>query len=133
MKIFQNIAGDKSLSHRILFFSLLKKRKTAIKNLNLGYDLLSTVSVLKRLGVSFSFSNKEMLCDSSNAFEKENYSILDCENSGTTFRLLTGVLAGKSDNYSYILSGDSSLKKRNMCELISSLKQMGGKFFCLSK
>ncbi len=120
------IPADKSISHRSLIFGALTNNKIEIKNLSLGADCLSTVQILKNLGVEFKFlSKKHLILDSSKGLSCNKKIELDCGNSGTTARLLSGVFA--SSNLQVVLVGDKSLSKRPMARVIEPLKLMGAK------
>jgi 3-phosphoshikimate 1-carboxyvinyltransferase len=117
------IPADKSISHRAIMFASLPKGISTIENFSQGADCLSTVSVLKSLGVDIDFKTpKTLLINSQNGFSapKEN---LYCGNSGTTMRLMSGILAGQ--NFDSVLTGDESLSKRPMGRVIKPLQDMG--------
>jgi len=117
--------ADKSISHRAAIILSLVKGKSVVKNFSKGADCLSTLSVLKNLGIETKFgSDGELFINSENGFkapEKE----LFCGNSGTTIRLMSGVLAGQ--NFDCVLTGDESLSKRPMKRIIEPLELMGAK------
>lgn len=121
------IPPDKSISHRSSIFSALTHRKTLIKNYSLGEDCLSTLGVLKELGVEVEFkSERELIINSPSKFFKPSQ-ILDAGNSGTTIRLMSGILA--STDFESTISGDASLQKRPMKRVIIPLEMMGAKIF----
>jgi 3-phosphoshikimate 1-carboxyvinyltransferase len=94
-----------------------------ISNFSLGADCMSTVNVLKNLGVDVNFQSKNNLIVSNKDGFKEPKNILDAGNSGTTIRLMSGILAGK--NFYSVFTGDESLRKRPMARVINPLKEMG--------
>lgn len=119
-----NIPPDKSISHRAVMFSSLAKGKSVIRNFSDGADPKSTLEVCQGLGISTEFKNNELIITSRGKFTplKENFS---CGNSGTTMRLMTGILAGQ--NFDSVLTGDESLSGRPMKRIIEPLSLMGAK------
>lgn len=117
------IPADKSISHRAIIFSALAKGKSIIKNFSNGQDPRSTLNIFKQLGVQFEEEGTTVVVKSSGLLQSSN-SPLDCGNSGTTMRLMAGVLAGQKFNSTLI--GDDSLSKRPMKRVIAPLEQMGG-------
>ena len=117
------IPADKSISHRAIIFSALAKGKSIIKNFSNGQDPHSTLNIFKQLGVQFEEEGTTVVVNSSGLLQSSN-SPLDCGNSGTTMRLMAGVLAGQKFNSTLI--GDDSLSKRPMKRVIAPLAQMGG-------
>ena len=117
------IPADKSISHRAIIFSALAKGKSIIKNFSKGQDPHSTLNIFKQLGVQFEEEGTTVVVKSSGVLQSSN-SPLDCGNSGTTMRLMAGVLAGQKFNSTLI--GDDSLSKRPMKRVIAPLEQMGG-------
>lgn len=119
------IPSDKSISHRAVMFSSLAKGVTRIENFSKGADCHSTLSVFKSLGVKAEFESEQtLIIDSSNGLI-EPKTELYCGNSGTTMRLMSGILAGQ--NFDSVLTGDESLSKRPMGRVIKPLLQMGAK------
>ena len=113
------IPADKSISHRAVMFSSLAKGVSRIENFSKGADCLSTLEVFKSLGVKAHFEDeKTLVIDSSNGLvaSKED---LYCGNSGTTMRLMSGILAGQ--NFDCVLTGDESLSKRPMARVIKPI------------
>ena len=120
------IPPDKSISHRTIIFGALTGGKIEIKNLSLGEDCLSTLKIFEKLGIKHEFTSKrDLILDGSNGFKVDDEVVLDCGNSGTTTRLLSGLLAWQ--NFSSTLIGDNSLSKRPMKRIIDPLNQMGAK------
>ena len=117
------IPADKSISHRAIIFSALAKGKSIIKNFSNGQDPHSTLNIFKQLGVQFEEEGTTVVVKSSGVLQSSN-SPLDCGNSGTTMRLMAGVLAGQKFNSTLI--GDDSLSKRPMKRVIAPLEQMSG-------
>lgn len=117
------IPADKSISHRAIIFSALAKGKSIIKNFSDGQDPHSTLNIFKQLGVEIVEKGNTVTVNSTGELKQPN-APLDCGNSGTTMRLLSGVLAGQKFNSTLI--GDASLSKRPMKRVITPLEQMGG-------
>lgn len=125
------IPSDKSISHRAVMFSSLAKGICTIENFSKGADCHSTLSVFKSLGVNAEFKSEQTLViDSTNGLVAPK-SNLDCGNSGTTMRLMSGILAGQ--NFNSVLSGDESLSKRPMGRVIKPLLKMGAKIEATTK
>lgn len=118
------VAGDKSITHRAIIFSSLSKGTTRIHEPLLGADCISTLEIFKQFGVKSELS-KDCLIITSPGLESFCYdqSILDAGNSGTTARLLMGVLSNLPATLTLI--GDESLSKRPMKRVTLPLSQMG--------
>ena len=118
------VAGDKSITHRAIIFSSLSKGTTRIHEPLLGADCISTLEIFKQFGVK-SELRKDCLIITSPGLESFCYdqSILDAGNSGTTARLLMGVLSNLPATLTLI--GDESLSKRPMKRVTLPLSQMG--------
>ena len=118
------IPSDKSISHRAIMFTSLANGKSIIKNFSKGQDPLSSLKVCKALGIDAEFSNEELIVKSKGILSSPQTQ-LDCGNSGTTMRLMSGILAGQ--NFNSTLIGDESLSKRPMKRVIEPLSIMGAK------
>ena len=117
------IPSDKSISHRAAIFSMLSGGVCKVSNYSLGADCHSTLGVIKSLGCEIEFKSKqELVINAKNAISKPMEK-LNCGNSGTTMRLMSGILAGQ--NFNSTLIGDESLSKRPMKRIIEPLKLMG--------
>jgi len=114
---------DKSISHRAAIFSALAEGKSVIKNYLRAGDTLSTLSALKALAVEIEIGKDIVVYGRGLYGLKEPLSPIDCGNSGTTIRLLTGVLSGNP--FFSVLYGDESLSERPMARVINPLKEMG--------
>ena len=123
LKGYVTIPADKSISHRAVMLASLAKGKSVIKNFSNGADPLSSLSVFSALGVKHEFINKNTLVINSNGNLSTPSDVLNCGNSGTTMRLVSGVLAGQ--NFKSVLCGDESLSKRPMKRIIIPLQMMG--------
>lgn len=118
------IPSDKSISHRAIMFTSLARGKSVIKKFSKGQDPLSSLKVCKALGIDAEFSNEELIVKSKGILSSPQTQ-LDCGNSGTTMRLMSGILAGQ--NFNSTLIGDESLSKRPMKRVIEPLSIMGAK------
>ena len=117
------IPSDKSISHRAIMFSSLAKGNTLVKNFSKGADCHSTLKVFSSLGIEHKFLDEQTLEIISDGILKTPQSYLDCGNSGTTMRLMSGILASR--NFDSVLMGDESLSKRPMKRVIEPLSLMG--------
>ena len=118
------IPSDKSLSHRAVILSSLAKGKSVIKNFSKGQDPNSSLEICKELGVNIEKDNQTIIVNSDGILKKPS-KYLYCGNSGTTIRLMAGVLSGQ--NFDCVLTGDESLSKRPMKRIIEPLSLMGAK------
>ncbi len=121
------VPGDKSISHRALLFGAIAKGKTIIEGLLPAEDPLSTAECLRSMGVTISPIREGEIVEVDGVGLnglKEPEDILNCGNSGTTMRLIMGLLAGQKDRH-FILTGDKSLRKRPMRRVGQPLKIMG--------
>jgi len=125
------VPGDKSISHRALIIGSIAEGETIIEGFLHSEDPLSTADCLRKLGVKIpTIREGEKFIVSGlgvNEF-KEPEEILNCGNSGTTMRLLMGLLAGQEDK-NFILTGDNSLKERPMGRVSKPLSLMGAEIF----
>lgn len=121
------VPGDKSISHRALLFGAIAEGKTEIEGLLPAEDPLSTANCLRAMGVEVSEIsvgvNVVVKGVGLNGLQ-EPESILDCGNSGTTMRLMLGLIAGCHGRH-FILDGDQSLRTRPMGRVAKPLGQMG--------
>ena len=116
------IPADKSISHRAVMFTSLADGKSVIKNFSNGADPHSSLKVFNALGVQHEFLSENTLYITGGNLKAPS-SFLDCGNSGTTMRLVAGILAGQ--NFKSVLIGDKSLSKRPMKRIIEPLTLMG--------
>ena len=120
------LPGDKSISHRAAMFAALAHGVTKIDNFASSADCLSTLDCLRALGVEIHQSGSTVVVTGSGKSGfKPPASPLDCGNSGTTMRLLSGILAGQ--NFESEVTGDESLTKRPMGRVIAPLLEMGAR------
>ena len=117
------IPADKSVSHRAIMFSSIARGNAIVRNFSTGADCHSTLNLFKNLGVDISFIDSKTVQIKSRGILNPPKSYLDCGNSGTTMRLVSGILAGQDFNSTLI--GDESLSKRPMKRIIEPLLQMG--------
>ena len=118
------IPSDKSISHRAVMFSSIAEGECTVSNFSSGADCHSTLNLFKSLGVDIQFIDEKTLkIKSIGILKPTKTSVFDCGNSGTTMRLVSGVLAGQ--NFNSTLVGDLSLSKRPMKRVIEPLTLMG--------
>lgn len=118
------VPGDKSISHRSIMFGAMASGKTTVEGFLLGADCLSTISCFRKLGVTIDLDGDRVTITSEGAAGwKEPAAILDTGNSGTTTRLMLGLLA--ATNFHSVVAGDASIAKRPMKRIVDPLRQMG--------
>lgn len=119
------IPADKSLSHRAVILGAISGGKLHVKNFSSSADCRSTVDILQKLGIEIEFVSDSTLLIHGKGLKglKEPESILDAGNSGTTLRIMLGILSGQS--FYSVLTGDESLSKRPMGRVIQPLSMMG--------
>ncbi|MFT8321547.1 MAG: 3-phosphoshikimate 1-carboxyvinyltransferase [Bacillus sp. (in: firmicutes)] len=120
------IPGDKSISHRSVMFGAIAKGRTTVANFLMGDDCLSTISCFQKLGVAIEHKEGNVIIDG-NGLDGllEPKEVLDVGNSGTTIRLLSGILSGR--DFHSTLIGDSSIGKRPMTRVVNPLRTMEAK------
>lgn len=121
------VPGDKSLSHRSVMLAGLADTPVTVKNFLASADCLSTVACLRALGIAVEKrANGEITVRGKGLYGlSEPDNVLDAGNSGTTIRLLSGLLAGQP--FFSVLTGDDSLRRRPMARIVTPLTQMGAK------
>ena len=112
--------GDKSISHRALIFGSIASGESRVRGLSAGADVQSTASCLRALGVDIEGSR---IAGRGMRGLRRAEEVLDCGNSGTTMRLLAGLLAAQ--DFESELAGDESLSRRPMDRVVQPLRQMG--------
>lgn len=118
------IPGDKSISHRAIMFGALSNGTTEITNFLQGADCLSTISCFQAMGVDIDNRTDRVLIHGVGLHGlKAPKQMLDVGNSGTTTRLISGILAGQ--DFTSSLNGDASIQKRPMKRIMEPLSQMG--------
>ena len=118
------LPGDKSISHRAALIGALADGGTEISNFSTAADCASTLSCLRELGISIDHTNDKVVFAGSQKLMAPRRP-LDCGNSGSTLRILAGVLAGR--DFTAELIGDESLSSRPMTRIIEPLELMGAK------
>jgi 3-phosphoshikimate 1-carboxyvinyltransferase len=113
-----SLPGDKSISHRVALLASIASGPCTIENFNTGVDCASTLHCLRQLGTDI--QGNGLITP---ALLKSSEQPLDCGNSGSTIRMLAGLLAGQ--NIAAALTGDESLLRRPMARLAEPLRQMG--------
>lgn len=118
------VPGDKSISHRAVMLGALAQGDTHITGFLMGEDCLSTISCFRKMGIDISISQEKVIVHGAGLHGLQSPSeLLYTGNSGTTTRLLCGILAGQP--FSSVLNGDASIQKRPMGRIIKPLRQMG--------
>ena len=118
------IPGDKSISHRAIMFGALADGTTEITNFLQGADCLSTISCFRAMGVDIENHTDRVIIHGVGLHGlKVPEQMLDVGNSGTTTRLISGILAGQP--FTSTLNGDASIQKRPMKRIMDPLTQMG--------
>lgn len=119
-----NIPGDKSISHRSIMFGAIAEGTTEVTNFLLGDDCLSTIACFRSLGVEIEQTSDKVIIQGK-GFDglNEPDTVLDVGNSGTTIRLLMGILAGRP--FHSALIGDESIAKRPMTRVTVPLSKFG--------
>ncbi|MBC1372996.1 3-phosphoshikimate 1-carboxyvinyltransferase [Listeria booriae] len=121
------VPGDKSISHRSIMFGALANGTTTVSNFLKGEDCLSTIGVFRALGVQIEeFPDKIVVHGTGWDGLKRPDETLDVGNSGTTIRLMLGILAGRP--FDATLEGDASIAKRPMGRVMLPLREMGAIF-----
>ncbi|MCQ4670574.1 3-phosphoshikimate 1-carboxyvinyltransferase [Lactonifactor longoviformis] len=119
-----NVPGDKSISHRAIMLGAISMGTTSVTNFLQGADCLSTISCFRKMGVPVEMEKEEILVRGKGLHGLSRPdTVLDVGNSGTTTRLLAGILAGQ--NFDSELTGDESIQSRPMKRIIRPLTQMG--------
>lgn len=118
------VPGDKSISHRAVMFGSLAEGTTEIVNFLQGADCLSTIDCFRKMGISIENTPEHILIHGKGLHGlKAPESVLDTGNSGTTARLISGILAAQP--FETTLTGDASIQKRPMRRIMEPLSMMG--------
>lgn len=120
-----SVPGDKSISHRAVIFGSIAEGKTTVRNFLDGHDCRATLAVMRALGVQIDVLTPTELVVHGRGIDglQEPNDVLDCANSGTTIRLLTGLLAGQK--FTSFLNGSAQLRRRPMGRIVNPLRGMG--------
>ena len=120
-----SVPGDKSISHRAVMFNAIAEGKAEITHFLLGADCLSTIACFRAMGVHIEqHADRVVVHGVGLRGLREPYDVLDCGNSGTTLRLMTGLLAGINGMYA-VLTGDASLRSRPQRRIVDPLRGLG--------
>ena len=119
------LPGDKSISHRYAMLASIAEGTTRLENFSAGADCASTLGCLQSLGVDWQHHENTVVIRGRGLNLQSPSSPLDCGNSGSTMRMLSGILAGQE--FTSELTGDESLSRRPMARIIAPLEMMGAK------
>ena len=119
------LAGDKSISHRYAMLAAIAEGSTRLENFSTGADFASTLNCLAGLGVKWERDNNAVVIQGRGPALEAPNAPLDCGNSGSTMRMLSGLLAGQE--FASELVGDESLSRRPMARIVEPLEMMGAK------
>lgn len=118
------VPGDKSISHRSVMFGSIAQGTTEVSNFLQGADCISTISCFRQMGVEIQNQGDTVLIHGNGLRGlKKPDQVLDCGNSGTTTRLISGILSAQ--NFTVTLTGDASIQKRPMKRIMEPLSLMG--------
>lgn len=120
-----SVPGDKSISHRAIIFGSIAEGKTVVRNFLDGHDCRATVGVMRDLGVQIDVLTPTELVVHGRGLDglQEPNNVLNCDNSGTTIRLMTGLLVGQP--FTSFLNGTAQLRRRPMGRIVNPLRGMG--------
>ena len=119
-----SVPGDKSISHRAVMFGALAKGTTEVTHFLQGADCLSTIDCFRRMGIDIENTPSRILVHGKGLGGLTAPSAaLDVGNSGTTLRLISGILAGQ--DFKVLLDGDASIRRRPMKRIMTPLSMMG--------
>ncbi|MCM1237446.1 MAG: 3-phosphoshikimate 1-carboxyvinyltransferase [Ruminococcus flavefaciens] len=125
------VPGDKSISHRSIMFGAIANGLTEVTNFLTGADCLSTIDCFRSMGITIDVTEQHVLVHGRGLQGLHApLKTLDVGNSGTTTRLITGILAAQ--NFDCTLDGDSSIRKRPMRRIMAPLTEMGASITSLS-
>jgi 3-phosphoshikimate 1-carboxyvinyltransferase len=119
------LPGDKSISHRYALLGAIADGATRLSNFSTGADCASTLSCLRTLGIEWQPQDGGVVIQGRGQALRAPGEALDCGNSGSTMRMLSGILAGQ--RFACELFGDESLSRRPMARIITPLEKMGAK------
>jgi len=122
--VIDNIASDKSISHRCAMFSLLSNQPSTIQNYLRGEDTMDSLNIAAKLGATIEDHGKTIIITPPEKLTEPD-DILDCGNAGTGMRLYAGLLAGTEG--SFVLTGDKYLRSRPMKRVANPLRDIGAK------
>lgn len=121
------LPGDKSISHRAIMLASLARGRTLVSGLSKGEDVLNTAHALQSMGIEIRGLGSDSLTIQGKGLSglSQSKNIIDCGNSGTTLRLLSGILSAQ--NFSSTITGDESLRERPMDRIVEPLEKMGAR------
>lgn len=120
------VPGDKSISHRSVMFGAISRGTTEITGFLQSADCLSTISCFRKMGVEIENQGSRVLVKGAGMHGlKKPSEVLDCGNSGTTTRLISGILSAQA--FDSVVTGDASIQKRPMDRILIPLTQMGAR------
>ncbi len=124
-----SVPGDKSISHRAVIFGSIAEGSSHIRNFLDGHDCRATMNIMRAMGVRIDEISRTRLEVHGVGLDglQEPGDVLDCDNSGTTMRLLAGLLAGQE--FVSVLSGTSQIRGRPMARIVDPLRTMGAQIF----
>lgn len=118
------VPGDKSISHRAIMFNAVAEGNARVTNFLAGADCLATIACMRSLGVAVEVEGDQAQVQGRGLRGlRAPDAVLDCGNSGTTIRLLAGLLAGQG--FAATLTGDDSLRRRPMLRVVEPLRRLG--------
>ena len=120
------VPSDKSITHRALILGAISRGETIVRHGLSSRDCLATYQILGQLGVELNWQPDHTIRIMGGRLQ-ESTTVLDCQNSGTTMRLLAGLLVGQ--NFYSVLTGDASLNSRPMARIMEPLGAMGGQLY----
>ncbi|MEN3033854.1 MAG: 3-phosphoshikimate 1-carboxyvinyltransferase [Aquificaceae bacterium] len=118
-----DLPADKSITHRAIMLASCAKGKSEIRNWLDSHDTRATLEILISIGTEATIEDKKLIIQGKNMQFQEPKDILDAKNSGTSARLIAGILS--TQNFFSVMTGDESLRKRPMDRVIEPLRQMG--------
>lgn len=126
------VPGDKSISHRAIMFGAISKGVTRVSHFLKGADCLSTISCFQNMGITIEHCQEDVLVHGNglHGLQKPK-KVLDTGNSGTTTRLISGILAGQ--DFSCEINGDASIQSRPMGRIMIPLLEMGANIYSMKQ
>ena len=124
-----SVPGDKSISHRAVIFGSIAEGRSYIRNFLDGHDCKATMGIMRAMGVTIDEISSTQLEIQGVGLDglQEPGGVLDCDNSGTTMRLLAGLLSGQQ--FVSVLSGTAQIRGRPMARIVDPLRTMGAQLF----
>lgn len=123
IRVEMSFPGDKSISHRALILSSIADGESRIRNISTGDDVKRTADAMRLMGVEITEGNEIIVRGKGIRGLSEPLNVIDAGNSGTTARLLSGLLSAQ--NFFSVITGDDSLRRRPMARVVFPLVKMG--------